>query len=103
MGCESRGENDPRRSAQALEHHLASEDPETDSLEVARHWIAAYSELIAVEEKVLGRLRELLPTLSESARREAELTNLPRLIQHLQTFRYRRAHWRRQLAHIDGY
>ena len=101
-GRESRGEDAPGGSDQGLQHHLDSENPDTDSVEVARHWIDAYAELVEFEEKVLGRLQELLPTLSESARREAELTNLPMVVQHLQTFRYRRAHWRRQLGHING-
>lgn len=90
------------RSA-ALHRHLASEDPDTGSAELARLWLTAYEELVGFEELVMSRLTELLPTLSKAARNEAELTNVPMVSQHLQTFRYRRAHWRKRLAELDGH
>ena len=70
---------------------------------MARLWVRAYKELVIFEEGVLGRLNEMLPTLSPAARQEAELTNLPMIVQHLQTFRYRRAHWRKRLQELDGH
>ena len=79
-----------------LTRHLESEDLATSSVEVARLWEDAYTELIDLERKMLERLHSVLPTLSAHARREAELTNLPMLVQHLQTFVYRRAWWRRR-------
>lgn len=82
---------------------LAHEDPETTSVEVARTWHRAYSELVDFEEKVLGRLQDLLPTLGPAARQEAELTNLPMIVDHLKMFRYRRAHWRERLQELDGH
>jgi hypothetical protein len=69
---------------------------------VARTWLKAYDQLVDFEERVLHRLHELLPTLSTEARQEAELTNLPMIVQHLQTFRYRRAHWRNRLQELNG-
>ena len=83
-----------------LKRHLESEDPTTTSVEVAEFWDRAYAELVDFEEKVLARLNELLPTLSTEARHEAELTNLPMIVQHLQGFRYRRAHWRKRLEEL---
>lgn len=69
---------------------------------MARLWVRSYDELVAFEERMLARLTEMLPELSSQARQEAELTNLPMIVQHLETFRYRRAHWRRRLADLDG-
>lgn len=87
----------------ALKRHLESEDPATSSIEVARAWVAAYGELVEFEQTVLVRLQELMPGLSPDARHEAELTNLPMIVQHLQTFRYRHAHWRQRLQELDGH
>jgi hypothetical protein len=73
------------------------------SLEVARFWQEAYDELVRMEEKLLGQLESMLPRLSPAARREAELTNLPMINDHLQTFRYRRAHWRQRVDALNGH
>lgn len=86
----------------ALNRHLESENPATDSAAVARVWTLAYDELVAFEQKVLDRLQELMPTLGAEARREAELTNLPMIVQHLQTFKYRRATWRQRLEELES-
>ena len=82
--------------------HSESEDLATMSVEVARFWQEAYDELVTMEEKLLGQLEAMLPRLSPAARREAELTNLPMINDHLQTFRYRRAHWKQRLEALNG-
>jgi hypothetical protein len=89
--------NQPRRGGgrkrpSALKH-MESEDLATVSADVARFWQEAYDELVKMEEQLLAQLEGMLPKLSYAARREAELTNLPMINDHLQTFRYRRAHW----------
>jgi len=78
-----------RRSTRPLDvkRHLEREDPTTTSVRVARIWTEAYTELVEFEE---------------DARHEAELTNLPMIVQHLQTFRYRLAHWRKRLQELGG-
>ena len=86
-----------------LGYHLAAEDPDTRSLETAQAWERAYTELVDFEERVLKRLTDLLPTLSVAARHEAELTNLAMIVEHLKTFRYRRAHWRKRIAELNGH
>lgn len=86
-----------------MQRHLDAEDPDTDSIEVARLWVHAYDELVAFEERMLARLTEMLPALSTEARQEAELTNLPMIVQHLQTFRYRHAHWKLRVQDLDGH
>jgi len=81
---------------------MESEDLTTRSVEVAPFWQAAYSELVNREEQLLGQLERMLPKLSSAARREAELTNLPMINDHLQTFKYRRAHWHQRVAELEG-
>src|ERR1700693_366985 len=80
----------------SLGTHLQREDPNTTSVEIARMWETAYEELVDFEEKLLRRLRTGMPILSQAARHEAELTNLPMIVEHLQTFKYRLAFWRRR-------
>ena len=86
----------------ALDRHLETENPATNSLEVARGWDDIYRELIEAEEELLGRLRETLPRLSEGARREAELTDLPMIVQYLQMFKYRRGFWHQRVLELTG-
>ncbi len=90
-----------RKKPSALAHS-ESEDLATMSVEVARFWQEAYDELVQMEEKLLSQLEAMLPRLSPAARREAELTNLPMINDHLQTFRYRRAHWKQRLEALNG-
>ena len=81
---------------------MESEDLSTRSVDVARLWQAAYGELVTMEEQLLGQLEAMLPKLSPAARCKAELTNLPMINDHLQTFKYRRAHWPQRVAELDG-
>ncbi len=91
-----------RRKPSALKH-MESEDLSTQSVEVARFWHNAYDELVRMEEQLLGQLEGMLPKLSRAARREAELTNLPMINEHLQTFKYRRAHWHERVESLNGH
>jgi len=102
-----RREGAPRRSnsvAEAIDGvaaHVKREDTETASLEIARTWETAYAELVDFEAKLLDRVRKRLPALSEAARHEAELTNIPMIVEHLQTFKYRLSFWRRRRMELD--
>ncbi len=89
------------RSADRLTAHLGHEDLTTTSLEVARMWENAYSELVDFEESRLARVRKRMPLLSEAARHEAELTNLPMIVAHLQTFKYRVGFWRGRRLELE--
>jgi hypothetical protein len=82
--------------------HIATEDLATTSVVVARFWQGAYDELVRMEEQLLDQLESMLPMLSPAARREAELTNLPMIAEHLQTFKYRRAHWQERVSQLSG-
>jgi hypothetical protein len=90
-----------RKKPSALQH-AESEDLSTLSVEVARFWQEAYDELVRMEEQLLSQLESMLPRLSPAARREAELTNLPMINDHLQMFRYRRAHWKERVEALNG-
>jgi len=91
-----------RRKPSALKH-VETEDLTTRSVEVARFWHSAYEELVRMEEHLLGQLERMLPKLSPAARREAELTDLPMLNEHLQMFKYRRAHWHQRVESLNGH
>jgi len=81
--------------------HVQREDTETPSVEIARTWETAYSELVDFETRLLNRVRKGLPALSEAARHEAELTNIPMIVEHLQTFKYRLSFWRRRRVELE--
>ena len=89
-----------RRKPSALKH-MENEDLTTSSVVVARFWHDAYDELVRMEEQLLNQLEQMLPKLSKAARREAELTNLPMIVEHLQTFKYRLAFWRRRRIELE--
>jgi hypothetical protein len=91
-----------RRRKTSARKHIESEDLSTLSIEVARFWHSAYDDLVRMEEQLLSQLEAMLPKLSHAARREAELTNLPMINEHLQTFKYRRAHWSERVESLNG-
>jgi hypothetical protein len=67
--------------------------PGDSSLEQAVYWSQVYSEILAMEEKVLARIRELMLTQSATARREVELTNVPVVVAQAERFRQRLGYW----------
>jgi hypothetical protein len=67
--------------------------PGDSSLEQAVYWSQVYSEILAMEEKVLARIRELMQTQSATARREVELTNVPVVVAQAERFRQRLGYW----------
>ncbi len=68
-------------------------DPATASLEQALFWRNIYTEIVAMEESVLARIRHLMAKQSPQARREVELTNVPVVVAQVERFRSRRAIW----------
>jgi hypothetical protein len=67
--------------------------PGDSSLEQAVYWSHVYSEILAMEEKVLARIKELMLTQSATARREVELTNVPVVVAQAERFRQRLGYW----------
>ena len=67
--------------------------PGDATLEHALYWRQIYTEILAMEEKVLDRIRQLMNTQSEEGRREVELTNVPVVVAQAERFRQRLGYW----------
>jgi hypothetical protein len=67
--------------------------PGTATMEVAVYWAQVYSEILAMEEKVLQRIRHLMAQESDEVRREVELTNVPVVVAQAERFRQRLGYW----------
>ena len=70
--------------------------------EEAAYWLQVYSEILAMEEKVLLRIEQLMSTQSAAARHEVELTNLPVVVAQVERFRQRRGYWAARMSELDG-
>ena len=68
-------------------------DPEVATLEQALFWRKIYTEILAMEEKVLERVKQLMEDQSPQARREVELTNVPVIESQAERFRSRLGFW----------
>jgi hypothetical protein len=77
--------------------------PGDSTLEHAMYWRQIYSEILAMEEKVLDRIRQLMNTQSEVARREVELTNVPVVVAQAERFRQRLGYWDQRVAQLNGH
>jgi hypothetical protein len=77
-------------------------DLATATLEQARFWRDTYTEILAMEESVLARIRQLMAAQSPEARREVELTNVPVVVAQAERFRSRLGFWESACRHLDG-
>jgi len=77
--------------------------PENSTLEHALYWRQIYSEILAMEEKVLARIRQLMTTQSDEGRREVELTNVPVVVAQAERFRQRLSYWEARVAQLNGH
>jgi hypothetical protein len=77
--------------------------PENSTLEHALYWRQIYIEILAMEEMVLARIRQLMTTQSEEGRREVELTNVPVVVAQAERFRQRLSYWEARVAHLNGH
>ena len=75
--------------------------PETATIEQALYWRKIYTEILAMEEKVLARIRELMGNQSDEGRREVELTNVPVVVAQAERFRQRLGYWQSRVAHLE--
>jgi hypothetical protein len=76
--------------------------PADSGMEQAVYWRQVYSEILAMEEKVLVRIRQLMQTQSETARREVELTNVPVVVAQAERFRQRLGYWEARVQHLKA-
>lgn len=65
----------------------------TASMEQAVFWTKVYGEILAMEEKVLARVFELMAAESPRVRWEVQLTNVPVIASQVERFRHRHEHW----------
>ncbi len=85
-----------------LEKPLAGEDPGSDSLAEVERWVAVYQQLVELEQHLFDTLAFHIPKMQDSARREAEATNLPVLLTQLERFRHRLAYWQRRRDELEA-
>jgi hypothetical protein len=76
-------------------------DPRTASLEEALYWRQIYREILAMEEKVMDRIRYLMARLSPEAKREVELTNVPVVSAQAERFRQRLGFWAARVQELE--
>lgn len=76
--------------------------PEHSTLVQALYWKEIYTDILAMEEKVLDRIRQLMHTQSDVGRREVELTNVPVVVAQAERFRQRLGYWEERIVELDG-
>ncbi len=76
--------------------------PGDATLQQALYWTQIYTEILAMEQKVLVRIRQLMITQSNEARREVELTNIPVVIAQAERFRRRLGYWEARVQQLNG-
>ncbi len=75
--------------------------PADASLQQALYWRQIYVEILAMEHEVLNRIQQLMAMLSEAARREVELTNLPVVVAQAEKFRQRLGYWEARVRELE--
>jgi hypothetical protein len=77
--------------------------PDKATIKQALYWRRTYTEILAMEEKVLVRIRQLMVTQSDESRREVELTNVPVVVAQAERFRQRLGYWEARVAELNGH
>jgi hypothetical protein len=76
--------------------------PAKATLKQALYWRQIYTEILAMEEKLLVRVRMLMLTQSDHGRREIELTNVPVVVAQAERFRKRLGYWEARVLQLEG-
>lgn len=76
-------------------------DPTSATMEEALYWTGIYRDILAVEEKVMERIQDLMSRQSPEARREIELTNVPVVAAQAERFRQRLAYWTARVRELE--
>lgn len=76
-------------------------DPKGASMEQALYWRQIYQEILAMEEKVMERIQDLMEAQSPEARREVELTNVPVVAAQAERFRQRLGFWTARVHELE--
>lgn len=75
-------------------------DLTTASQEQALFWRRVYAEILAMEEKVMARVQELMAQESDEVRHEVELSNVPVIAAQVERFRQRHDFWALRVAEL---
>ena len=73
----------------------------TASMEQALFWTRVYSEIFAMETKVMHRVQELMAAETSTVRREVELTNVPVIASQVERFRQRHEYWELRVKYLQ--
>ena len=84
-----------------VERLILGENPQTQSLEDARHWAAVYRHLVVLEQHLFDVLAKMIPNMPGEAQREAEQTNLPVLASQVERFRHRLDYWSKRQHELE--
>ncbi len=84
-----------------VERLILGENPQTQSLEDTRHWVAVYRHLVVLEQQLFDLLAKMIPNMPGEAQREAEQTNLPVLASQVERFRYRLDYWSKRQRELE--
>ena len=74
--------------------------PADATMQQAVYWRRVYTEILALEEKVLDRIRKLMALESPASRREVELTNVPVVVAQAERFRQRLGYWEARVTEL---
>lgn len=72
------------------------------SMEQAMFWTKVYDEILAMEEKVMARIQQLMAAESPKVRTEVELTNVPVIASQVERFRQRHEFWRLKVGELEA-
>jgi hypothetical protein len=87
-----------RDASQAME---GESDPQSASMEQALYWRQIYREILAMEEKVMERIQDLMAKQTPQVRREVELTNVPVVAAQAERFRQRLGFWTARVRELE--
>jgi hypothetical protein len=73
------------------------------TMEQALYWREIYTEILAMEEKVLKRIHQLMANESAQVQREVELTNVPVVVAQAERFRQRLGYWIARVNELNGH
>jgi hypothetical protein len=76
--------------------------PADSTMAQALYWKEIYTEILAMEEKVLAKIRNLMVGQSKEGQREVELTNVPVVVAQAERFRQRLGYWEARVQHLNG-
>jgi hypothetical protein len=76
-------------------------DPRSASMDQALYWSQIYREILAMEEKVMERILQLMAKQSPQARREVEMSNVPVVAAQAERFRQRLGFWTARVQELE--